>query len=391
VVPVAPNEAPANSWFRWRTLQWGAAAACVVIVGAAVLFNTGTQKKEVMPYATSDQPKLAAERQASSQVSSEPVLRDRLTAKNEQNAPPQYVRTSRSKASDLTSDLKRKESAPSAPPARELDHSTADSGRISGFIANGDKLQSSDARALREKVEDSAVAQGISKDGNIQAQEKVAANAPVPSACGKDRSGVRDADKAERRSNSEAAQVAGAPEESKSGVGAAKAVPSKQDTNTRAGLGAGIAPSSEAVEVSSENGTVSVVRSDEAQFGQAPAKKSLLAQRWKVTPDGAVLRSLDAGRNWKTAAIDRNVQFLAIATSGNAVWAGGKAGTLYRSTDAGEHWTRVIPNDGATTLAADITRIELDDGDHAVIRADQRAGQNERWTTLDGGKTWTQQ
>src|SRR5215467_1835709 len=36
------RDVPAMSWFRWPVLRWGAAAACVVIVGAAVLYQSGS-------------------------------------------------------------------------------------------------------------------------------------------------------------------------------------------------------------------------------------------------------------------------------------------------------------------------------------------------------------
>jgi len=378
VLRAEPQKAP-STWFRWRTLQWGAAAACVVIVGAAVLLSTGKQKKTATYYATSDQPRIESV-PAPVQTPSEPALRDKLTAKNDRQVYPQVVAGDEARAIDN----KRKENAVASPPAfRELDRATADR----GYATNADKLQSSDAR-LREKVEDSAVAQGVAKGGNIVVQDKPAANAPAPSAGGKDRNGVRDADKAEVASSLGNQKTAPAPAELKAAAPPA-AAPAKQSAEAGS-ASTRVGSTSEMVEVTSGAVSVAPVQSNEEQFGKVLAKKnavaqSTVAQQWKVNADGSVLRLLSADGNWAPVAIDSKSQFLSIATSGNTVWAGGRAGALYRSTDAGEHWTRVTPKSGAATLTSDITRIELTDGDHAVLRV----GPNEQWTTEDGGESWT--
>ena len=100
-----PQKAP-STWFRWRTLQWGAAAACLVIVGAAVLLKTGAHKKDIMLYSTSDQPAIASQ-PAAAQTPAEPALRDKLTAKNDRQVYPQVVAGDEARAVDN----KRKENA----------------------------------------------------------------------------------------------------------------------------------------------------------------------------------------------------------------------------------------------------------------------------------------
>jgi photosystem II stability/assembly factor-like uncharacterized protein len=50
----------------------------------------------------------------------------------------------------------------------------------------------------------------------------------------------------------------------------------------------------------------------------------------------------------------------------------------------GAHWTRVRPADGATTLSADIARIDFKD----PLHGDVTTAKGGIWTTADGGVSW---
>lgn len=94
---------------------------------------------------------------------------------------------------------------------------------------------------------------------------------------------------------------------------------------------------------------------------------------------GAVEHSADGGATWKPVAIDGQVTFRAVASSGSDVWAGGSAGALFHSADVGAHWERV-----ALGAAGTIVEIRAHaDGDILVI-----TDAPERWHTLDNGRTW---
>ncbi|MGA2423773.1 MAG: YCF48-related protein, partial [Terriglobales bacterium] len=69
---------------------------------------------------------------------------------------------------------------------------------------------------------------------------------------------------------------------------------------------------------------------------------------------------------------------------GNDIWAGGQGGTLFHSADGGLTWSRVQPSMGSLTLTSDITSIAATDA--SVIEVSTST--SERWTTLDGGKSW---
>ena len=130
-------------------------------------------------------------------------------------------------------------------------------------------------------------------------------------------------------------------------------------------------------------------RTYQVQRLMAKAKAELKAY-WTIS-DGKIERSRAPSGPWQEVTVDRTVAFRAVAADGASVWAGGSAGALYHSTDAGEHWTRVrVGSDQkgsqapATGVTGSIVRIRFSDAEHGVIVTD--AG--ETWTTTDGGAHW---
>ncbi|MGB8541092.1 MAG: YCF48-related protein [Candidatus Acidiferrales bacterium] len=157
--------------------------------------------------------------------------------------------------------------------------------------------------------------------------------------------------------------------------------------------------------------TVGVVAPKDAATATEVARMSLASSRWSIGADGALLRSLDAGKTWlyvnvnseppasrskvtrtedayesnkSKAKAQLNMRFRAVAADGSEVWAGGSAAMLYHSSDSGAHWTRVLPASSGATLTGDITSIEFSDAQHGRIVTS--AG--EVWITADNGHTW---
>jgi hypothetical protein len=159
-----------------------------------------------------------------------------------------------------------------------------------------------------------------------------------------------------------------------------------------------------------------------------------LPPRWAITSTGGLQRSLDGGNSWQdvdvnaaaastaylagnlasselaVVAPEANVPqtkqetkqkdrkktaqkelatpvFRAISAAGAEVWVGGSQGALYHSIDAGNHWTRVVPQSGGAILTADILRVEFSDAQHGKITTSS----TEIWTTSDNGQTWQKQ
>ncbi len=139
--------------------------------------------------------------------------------------------------------------------------------------------------------------------------------------------------------------------------------------------------------------------------------------RWTVNTDGGLERSVDRGNSWQ--GVDVNAQnpvnsmsaqltakaarakdksdakkeaaaspvFRAVAAMGADVWAGGSAGTLYHSSDGGNHWTRVVPFYAGSILTGDVVTVEFSDPQHGKITTST----SEVWTTADAGQTWQKQ
>ncbi len=115
-----------------------------------------------------------------------------------------------------------------------------------------------------------------------------------------------------------------------------------------------------------------------AKTSQAQTAQATTAQ----APTQAKTKALDKSRKGVAA-----VTFRALAVAGSDVWVGGSGGALYRSSDAGNHWTRVVPYASGTALTDDIVSLEFADSQHGKFSTS--AG--EVWTTADGGQTWQKQ
>lgn len=155
------------------------------------------------------------------------------------------------------------------------------------------------------------------------------------------------------------------------------------------------------------------------QSAQA-APVSNAAIRWTITATGRLQRSLDQGTTWQDIDVNNPARaagagldlmstpskarevaadslakkdasaplvFRAVASIGPDVWVGASGGLLYHSSDAGSHWTRVVPSSTSVSLTGDIVSLEFVDPQHGRVVTSTP----EVWTTSDGGQSWQKQ
>src|SRR6266849_2084710 len=108
---------------------------------------------------------------------------------------------------------------------------------------------------------------------------------------------------------------------------------------------------------------------------------------WAITA-GVLQRSLDSGRSWQNA-VRADHPLLCYASHYDDVWAGGQAGTLFRSADSGVTWVEVQPSIKGQALTSDITHIHMRSRDvRSPAEIEISTSNNELWSSADGGRTW---
>ena len=105
---------------------------------------------------------------------------------------------------------------------------------------------------------------------------------------------------------------------------------------------------------------------------------------WRLGAAGRIERSTDRGQIWQQQASGVATDLLAgSAGSKDVAWVVGRAGVILRTTD-GQQWQRVAPPGGVTGDWATVVA-------HDAMNATVVAGDLRRFSTEDGGRTWTQQ
>lgn len=371
---LAPSTIPARfRWLTWPVLRWGALAACVVVVSAAVTLHyerrpdraPAIADKATAPAARSN---LAVESEVSN------VPREKLAAKIQ---PPSPSQADRDFAGKLA---KQREETPtrSAAAASTLDQLKSNEQTVAGLKPNSSMNQ----QVANNRRADVSLFKSANKP--LQARGQLADSAPAASPAPKAPEGPGRNDINLSRGVDEAVTVQSepAPFPSVAQNAARKAKDESQKTETGAGATATMSSGDRKADTASAEITAGA-------YGGPIRAKALPAKipptsRWTLSPAGAVQRSLDSGKTWQTIAVASNVVFRAIAANDSDVWAGGSAGALYHSADAGQHWTQVNVFLDGKPLIADIIRVEFSDSQHGRLVTSN----DETWATSDGGASW---
>jgi hypothetical protein len=368
-----------RSWFHWPAVRWGAVAACVVIVGSAVLMKrdvlmkpparmVALQKDDAgVTYSSND----ANNKTKHPSVVPAPQPASPPSVRDEERAVEAHVASTR-RQSQLSTPVPDQKKAlasnftqPVPPPVLagrmrpEFAHSATGSGAAVGGTAGVGSLvstpttnESVDLLPSNGKIIAAPVAP--SKPA-APATEEVQVTAAVP---------VIETDAAGARDKQELPGKAKAP----SGVAMydALVVAPSQDSSTQTALAKEAARNAEMKRVETLRPPVA---------------------RWTISADGQLQHSIDSGKTWQPVAVAENATFRALSANGPDLWVGGASGLLYHSTDAGTHWMQVKPATADAALTADIAAIEFVN----VRQGKITTSTGEVWITVDGGQTWRKQ
>jgi hypothetical protein len=369
-----------RSWFHWPAVRWGAAAACVVIVGSAVLMKrdvlmkpparmVALQKDDAgVTYSSNganNKTKDLSVVPAPQPGSPPPSVRDEERAVAAPPAPTRRQAQLSTPVPDQKKALASNFTQPAPPPVLpgrmrpEFAHSATGRGAAVGGAAGVGSLastpttnESPDLLPSNGKIIAAPVAP---PKPAAQATEEVQVTAAVP---------VIETDTAGAREKQELPGKAKAP--SGAAMYDALVVAPSQDSSTQTVLAKEAARKAEMKRVETLRPPVA---------------------RWTISADGQLQHSIDSGKTWQPVAVAENATFRALSANGPDLWVGGASGLLYHSTDAGTHWMQVKPATADATLTADIAAIEFIN----VRQGKITTSTGEVWITIDGGQTWRRQ
>jgi hypothetical protein len=374
--PASLDTARPVSWFQWRVLRWGAAVACVAIVGSAVLLRRATMTPQSASIAVvREEPQaeqFAYERSAR--------LADTSPSRQMKESIPSAMRAETDKDAGRIRDralkavVSPKLPAAAPPPAQAfsvLDEKkpvvggALGAGAASGTFIDGTKKHGAEGWAAasappiaekKEPAPESRAATDLSVLGKSTKTVQVQSAAPPASTPAPTLNNELSADKSEA-------------------IGKAKVA-----IGAMPGL-----VESESYSVAQNQAT----RSEETvaqKMDRSKLRRSLVS-RWTISSDGQLQHSIDAGQTWQPVTVAEKASFRALSANGPDIWVGGAAGLLYHSRDSGFSWTQVKPSSAGTNLSADISAIEFTDILHGKITT----ANGENWATEDAGQAWRKQ
>jgi hypothetical protein len=364
-----------RSWFTWPALRWGAVAACVVIVGSAVLMKRelmmtrGVQTASVRSDAPSGYAKQAApEPRAESTEQMRPQASASTAEKLANGAPtPSTPIKDEDKKQAREPKQALKQPMPASPLSGKITAEVHKNSRASGVDASvagiGGAAQAwrsvplstgeagKDTPPVGRNAANLKTVPGASETVEVQAEA---------SALQTDSAAVLDS------------------EQKHEALGKAKP-PSGAMFDALVPAPPAAAPSSNQAVAAKE--ITSKLGRERSSSYLAPVS------RWTISSDGQLQHSIDSGKTWQPVVVADNATFRALSANGPDLWVGGAAGLLYHSTDAGGHWAQIKPATNDANLTADIAAIQFTDLQHGKITT----ATGEVWLTDDAGQTWRKQ
>lgn len=349
-----------SRWLSWPVLRWGALAACIVVVSAAVTLQH-QRRSTSEPYFAEKVPAASATSTLSSSVPQPPA--EQIAPKL---PPPSAFQPNRDFAASEKLAKQREtkmNAATAAAPTVVIAPRVPDQGAKDQALANN---RPSNAVALVPGPSaPSPMAKLAGVEPQIEVRNAAADHSPGTttematlgraSAATPQSAEQKVADKSAKK---ELQQEGGVPRASAAG---AMALGDRK---------------ADALSVASAQ-SASDDYARRSQVSHTPA-------RWTLSADGAVQRSFDSGKTWQTIRVAGNVIFHALAANESDIWVGGAAGALYHSSDAGQQWVQIKPVADGKPLTADVVTVEFGDAQHGKLTTSS----HETWITSDAGDTW---
>ena len=367
-VSQAGSRAPRKLSLAWPTLRWAALAAGAVVAAAVLLVHPGKLNQATPPSVNqqvataappASSPKIASSSVPLSPIATSPTDHSAFLAKTDEAQPKSELQRSKKlKAGQVVMP------SPQAESGRLLADYKKDSGQADKLSAPADRARAFDydarsSQAATEALEVSGAAAAVSTEPS--AENALVAQNETPR---------NDAPAIEKAKP--ALQEMEGNEEQKA---QAAAVPGPAKSLAR-----------------------NVMSTAKLASPASPTQAHNVT--WAIT-GGVLHRSLDSGQSWQDA-LHADHPLLCYASRDEDVWAGGQAGTLFHSANSGVTWAQVQPSVKARQLSSDITHIEVRNNEvrNEELRRDLRydvrgpgeiqlsTGNNEIWSSADGGKTW---
>ncbi len=340
-MPEIPASAPAaasasTSWMRWPMLRWAGVATAMVVVAAAVVMHrsrTVTQGETTTNYSAP-----SAARSGGQRADQPPAVNQEKT--------------------EIAAETRS--AAPLAAPRKE-EVVERRKGKKDGVAAPAGGVG-------RNRMDAGAPSNAPMQDQIVRAPKAVMPTAPA----------------AEAKS---AAAIGGAVAVQKAGERPAMAA--VQESQISRDSAAALEVQAGAGQAEKKQDLVLNRRANAA--GAAGQNRSMMKTavstepHWRISAEGALERSTDAGQTWRFVRVGEPETMLrSFSSVGHDLWAGGNAGALYHSPDNGRTWARVTVKAGDEVLRSDIARVEFTDPQNGAVTTMT----GEIWTTSDGGVTW---
>jgi Photosynthesis system II assembly factor YCF48/Putative zinc-finger len=342
-----------TNWLSWPYLRWGAALACVVVVGAAVTLRQQH---------AANQPKLS-----SAKIEQTAALQPQYEQRDEPAPAPQ-------ERQDVGAREKPEKDIKANRAPRKVPAAQAEEAGQRQLTLQARNYDSHDQLAGNKTFADSVPARA-------KEQNEVSVNGAAPSVAEKKKD-----DEQREYLKMAPAPISPAPmaPASETVTVMAESVPSQTEpASVQKAQATGGASAHSAVKAPGVAAGNLNKMSDARTASQLVSVEPAFGGQWTLSPEGLLQRSLDSGATWNAVAVAPNVHLRAVSALGNDLWVGGAGGALFHSSDNGVHWTQVRPRFEGKILTGDIIGLEFKDLAHGQITTTY-----ELWTTSDAGKTW---